>query len=65
MDANKIIDISLKPNHVEIQFLVNDGNHSGNINDFYFTRVISYSDWEKLSSRLLRTIETYNKEKGS
>ena len=65
MDVNKIIDISFKDKHVEIQFLVNDGNMNGNINDFYFTRVINYSDWDKLSKKLLRTIETHNKKRDS
>ena len=59
MNVDKIIDIEFKENYVELKVLINDGEKSGELDNFYLTRVITYKQWETLASKFKVAIKYY------
>tara|TARA_B100001059_G_scaffold119067_1_gene119191 strand:+ start:4697 stop:4897 length:201 start_codon:yes stop_codon:yes gene_type:complete len=59
MNVDKIIDIEFKENYVELKILINDGEKSGEIDNFYLTRIITYRQWKTLASKLKMSIKYY------
>jgi hypothetical protein len=60
MNVENIIDIEFKENFVELKVLINDGEKTGELDNFYLTRVITYKQWGTLSSKLKTVIRHYD-----
>tara|TARA_Y100000004_G_C8765135_1_gene348302 strand:+ start:75 stop:272 length:198 start_codon:yes stop_codon:yes gene_type:complete len=59
MNVENIIDIEFKENFVELKVLINDGEKTGELDNFYLTRIITYKQWHTLSSKLKTVINYY------